>query len=390
MNHFIDIAYNSLNKQGEELCGDKVEIIRTEDSIILVLSDGLGSGVKANILATLTAKIAATMLKEGASIEETVDTIVNTLPECNVRKLAYSTFTIIKISTNGEVYIAEYDNPPIFIFRNGFNLPQEKKLKVINNKKIYESHFKLKYGDMITAISDGAVHAGVGALLNLGWQWENINSYLRDINSLEKSAKSVCGNLIGVCNNLYNDKPGDDTTVMTIKMRKPEIVSLFTGPPEDRDMDEWVIKKLTNSNGKKVICGGTTANIAARELGTEILIDLSSFQKDIPPMATMKGFDLVTEGVLTLKATLEMIKKYCRDPFTNRSMSYFKGNDGASKLANLLINDCTHLNIYVGKAVNPAHQNPHLPLNLNIKLQIVSDLVQELQNLGKEVKITYI
>lgn len=388
MSHFIDIAYNSLNKKGEELCGDKVEIIRTEEDVIVVLSDGLGSGVKANILATLTAKIAGTMLKEGASIEETVHTIVNTLPECNVRKLAYSTFTIIKINKSGSVYIAEYDNPPVLIYRKGINFPLEKHNRILNGKKIVESYFNLKVGDMITIISDGAVHAGVGALLNLGWQWEHINHYLCDINNQHKLAKSITANFIGVCNKLYDHLPGDDTTIVTIKIRDPEIVTLFTGPPEDRDMDKWVINKLVKSDGKKVICGGTTANIAARELKKEINVDLDSFCPEIPPTASIEGFDLVTEGVLTLKATLEKIKSYALDASTDDLMN--DGKDGASKLKDLLINDCTHLNLIVGKAVNPAHQNPDIPLNLNIKLHVINELMEHLIHLGKEVKLTLV
>ncbi|GMQ59106.1 SpoIIE family protein phosphatase [Vallitalea sediminicola] len=389
MKHFIDIYHNSINKYGEQLCGDKVEIIRTDDSVIAVLSDGLGSGVKANILATLTAKIAATMLKEGASIKDTVDTIVNTLPECQVRKLAYSTFTMIKIDKSGEVYIAEYDNPPIFIYRNDRDLALNKRKIDINGKTILESNFKLKVGDNISVISDGAVHAGVGALLNLGWQWDNINDYLRDLAKVEKTSRNISGNFIGVCNNLYEDHPGDDTTIMNIRVRDIENIDLFTGPPEDRDMDKWIINKLSKGNSKKVICGGTTANIAARELNREIYVDIETMAKDVPPMAYMDGIDLVTEGVLTLKQTLEILKNYSREDFATKA-NYLNENNGASKLANYLINECTHIHFWVGKAVNPAHQNPNFPTSLNIKLKIVGELANALEDIGKQVTITYI
>lgn len=390
MNSFVDIATNSINKFGEELCGDKVEIIKNEDSIIIVLSDGLGSGVKANILATMTSKIAATMLKEGASIEATVDTIVKTLPECKVRKLAYSTFSIIKIDDSGQVYIVEYDNPSVLIYRNGIDYPIDRQEKKIGTKTIKESHFELKKGDMISLISDGAIHAGVGALLNLGWQWDSVNDYLRDLNNVEKTANAIAGNFISVCNNLYDDHPGDDTTIVTVKVRDKEEVELFTGPPLDKTIDHWIVDNLIRSTGKKVICGGTTANIASRELKRDIIVDLDSYNKDVPPMAYMDGFDLITEGVLTLKATLEKLKSYDQQDFNDIEAHRLSGNDGATKLANLLINHCTHLNLWVGKAINPAHQNPNLPMNLNIKLQIVKELIMTLQELGKEVQVTYL
>lgn len=390
MNYFIDISKESMNKYGEELCGDNIEIIRNDDDIIIVLSDGLGSGVKANILSTLTSKIAVTMLNGGASIEETVNTIVNTLPECSVRKLAYSTFSIIKIHNDGTVYMAEYDNPPVFIYRNGFEYPLEKQEKVINEKVIFESRFKLQIGDMISVVSDGAIHAGVGAFLNLGWQWDNVRDYLLSLNETQKTASDISSNFISVCNNLYDDHPGDDTSIITIKVRENEIVDLFTGPPTDKAMDHFVIKNLIASTGKKVICGGTTSNIAARELGTSARVLIDTITKDIPPMGEIKGFDLVTEGVLTLKSTLEIIKDYStRNKFDNTSQ-ILEENNGASKLAHMLIKDCTHLNLWVGKAINPAHQNPAFPLNLNIKIQIVEELVSELKKLGKQVNLTYI
>lgn len=387
MTYFLDYAYCNINKYGEELCGDNLEVINDKNGIIAVLSDGLGSGVKANILATLTSKIAITMLKKGADINETMDTIIKTLPECSVRKLAYSTFTIIKIDNDLNLYIVEYDNPPIFIYRSGYLLPIEKKDRVVQNKKIYESHVKLKLGDMITIVSDGAVHAGVGALLNLGWKWDDISEYLLELNKLQKTARNIASNFIDVCNTLYEDKPGDDTTVFTIKIREPEYVDLFTGPPTDKKMDKFVINKLENAKGKKIICGGTTANIASRELKRSLHVDLKTITKEIPPLGYMDGYDLITEGVLTLRKVLEKIKDYSNSSVDS---SLFEGIDAASALAKIFIEDCTHLNIFFGKAVNPAHQNTDFPIDFNIKLNIISEIINELKKLGKNVNITYV
>lgn len=390
MKYFIDIAYDSINKYGEELCGDNVEVVKNHNSAIVVLADGLGSGVKANILATLTSKIAATMLKEGASINETVDTIVHTLPVCNIRKLAYSTFTIIKVKDNGEVYVAEYDNPPFFLIKDKKVLHVEKRNTVINGKVVKESNFKLNEGDSLTVVSDGVIHAGVGGILNLGWRWENVAEYLEKISTRKKCSKNISKDLITVCKNFYLNKPGDDTTAVTVKIREPEIIDLFTGPPEDKNMDSWVVSKLMEGKGKKIVCGGTAANIVARELNEKLIVNMDYINPEVPPTATIKGIDLVTEGVLTLSKAVEIMKKYI-DNFSKDDIIYeLKDEDGASLLAKTLVEDCTHLNLWVGKAINPAHQNPDMPVNLSIKLKVVNELAKLMVNLGKKVKLTYI
>ena len=270
MEYFIDVSHSSINKKGEELCGDNIEIVKVDNGIIIVLSDGLGSGVKANILATLTSKIAVTMLKEGASIDETIDTITNTLPECKVRNLAYSTFTIIKISNNGECYVVEYDNPPFFLYRKGCDYPVNKITRVVNGKKILESSFTLEIDDLFVAISDGAVHAGIGQFLNLGWQWENINEFLRNI-SRSKFANQVSTDLLSVCNELYDHKPGDDTTVLALKRQSARYLDLFIGPPGNPENDKTLVKEIKYSKGKIILSGGTTAKIVAREFNEKII-----------------------------------------------------------------------------------------------------------------------
>ena len=140
----VDVAYKSLNKFTEILCGDKVEILQTQDSDIMILADGMGSGVKANILATLTSKILGTMFLNGATLEQCVDTIVQTLPVCQVRQVAYSTFSILQVHHNGEAYLVEFDNPSCIFIRDGKLVPIPKNIREVEGKKINEYRFQAK------------------------------------------------------------------------------------------------------------------------------------------------------------------------------------------------------------------------------------------------------
>ncbi len=390
MGCFLDVFYHSLKKSGEELCGDMVNVIRLSDSTIIVLADGLGSGVKANILATLTSQIAGTMLKEGADIYETVDTIVKTLPVCKIRKIAYSTFTIVKINDDGTVYMAEYDNPHFFLIRNGKHVDIPKNDVIINDKKVSEYLFTLEEGDIFTLVSDGVTHAGLGEILNLGWRWENIKEYLEKIYSPDKSAHEIVKNVLEVCMAFDGGKPGDDTTALTVRVKKEQHVDLFAGPPKNPENDSIAIKSFAAGSGTKIICGGTAANIASRELHRPLKVDMNYADKNIPPTASMKGIDLITEGVLTLSRALEIIKNYSSSAKNLKDYDLSFGEDGASLLAKILIFECSHLNLWIGKAINPAHQNPDFPSDLSIKLNIILEIKEQLESLGKKVFLNYI
>lgn len=389
MKYFIDIANYSVNKHGEELCGDNVEYIKLEDGIIVVLADGLGSGVKANILATLTSKIAITMLKEGASIEETIDTITNTLPECQVRKLAYSTFTIVKVSNDGEVYMVEYDNPAVFFYRNGRAYPIVKQEKEVNNKLIYESHFTMNKNDVLTIVSDGVIHAGVGVRLNLGWQWEHVNNYLADLVKVECSADTIASNLMSVCESLYANSPGDDTTVIAIKTRPVQYVDIFTGPPANKADDKIMVENILAAKEKVIICGGTTANIVSSKLNKPIEIDLVNYTSEVPPAGYMEGVTLVTEGLLTLNKVKKLLRTYYQQKSKGEVPAMIQGLDGASKIARILLYDSTHIHLWVGKAVNPAHQNPNFPWEFSLKIKVMEEIKKYLEYIGKNVAITF-
>ncbi len=385
----IETGYESLNKFGEELCGDKFEIIRNSDSVIIVLADGLGSGVKANILATLTSKIIATMLNEGADIDECVETIASTLPVCHDRGIAYSTFSILRISYSGQAYLAEFDNPAAIFVRDGKIGELNRTVRCVGDKNIVESQWTMNAEDMLILFSDGVVHAGVGKLLNLGWQHENVQDYIQKAIRPGLTARTMARQLVSACDCLYLQKPGDDTTVAAVRALKPVEARIMVGPPVDPLRDSEVVKRLLSSDGKKVVCGGTTSQIVSRESGKKLSVNFEYHNAAIPPTGTMDGIDLATEGVLTMGKALEIIKQYCSMNAKSGENLNLSKKDGATRIAKLLLEECTEVLFLVGRAMNPAHQNPDLPLSLSIKLRLVEDIAQCLRSLGKDVEVEY-
>ncbi len=383
-----DIGYRSLNKFGEQLCGDNVEVVvQNDNSTVAVLADGLGSGVKASILSTLTSKIISTMVAEGLSLEECVSTIASTLPVCSVRGVAYSTFTIIKIDDNSEAELIWYDSPPPVMLRNGKKYDLPTITMTVGDKIICRARTKLQEDDVFISFSDGVTYAGVGKSFNFGWKRDDIIDFLETFCQIGFTAKTLTTILLDECSRLYEGEPGDDATVCTIRIRKREPVNLMIGPPANRDDCSKMMSLFFSKEGKHIICGGTTSSIAADFLGRELVPQLDFFDPDIPPMATIEGVDLVTEGVITVSRVLEYAKNYLEDNESYEQWSYKK--DAASQIARMLFEDATDINFYVGRAINPAHQNPNLPINFNIKMRLVDELAECLREMGKRIKVSY-
>lgn len=389
MNVSVDVAWKSLNKHHEELCGDKVEVLKTKDSDIIILADGMGSGVKANILATLTSKILGTMFLEGAAIESCVETIAKTLPVCKVREVAYATFSILQIFHSGEAYLVEFDNPDCVFVRDGKIINYPYKEREIEGKKIHEYRFQVALNDCFVLMSDGVIYAGVGEILNFGWTWDSMAEYTLECTKKTLSASRLAALLSQACDDLYEQRPGDDTTVAVTRVVERRVINIFTGPPKNKEDDERLMKEFMKQEGKKIVSGGTSANIAARILRKEIRTTLDYDDPTVPPMASIEGLDLVTEGVLTLGKALKLLRRYENDDFNVEFFDELDANNGASRLAKMVIEECTEINMFVGTAMNEAHNNSNLPFDLSVRMNLVEQLHDVAERLGKHVTLKY-
>lgn len=377
----VDVGISQLKKHGEELCGDSVETAVDDDTATIMLSDGLGSGVKANILSSLTTKTAVRMLTQGAALEEVIDTLAKTLPK--VRGHAYSTFGILEVFTSeGTARLVEYDTPETFV-GNGGRLKQiERVKKDIAGKIIHQSMFSLESGDWIILVSDGVLHAGANGVWNMDWDWKGFSEFFcSKVPSVDDAA--ACARMIADhCNSLYGSYPADDASVVVVKVRQPRFLNLLIGPPESRDDDFRAVNRLMDRDGVKVVCGGSTANMVGRVLGRQVRVDLKSTCDRVPPTGIIEGVDLVTEGVLTMAYSLELLR-------TGVTVNQLRSNkDGASRLAVLLL-EADSLNFLVGTSVNDTQQANESPSRIILKKQVINDMINFLKEKGKKVTLEY-
>ena len=387
-NFCADIGYLSVNHYGEELCGDHVDVVPgDESSTVVVLADGLGSGVKASILSTLTSKIISTMLAAGLSLEDCVSTIAATLPVDAQRGVAYSTFTILHIRNNVTADLIQYDNPLAILIRDGVNCDYPRTEARVERKKFYSCSLRLQEHDPFLLMSDGCPHAGIGVAYNFGWRRGEIIDFMEPLATVGYTAKTLATLLVNECFQLYGGQPGDDATACVVKIRKRTPMNMLFGPPANRDDGPRMMSLFFSKEGKHIICGGTTASIAAKYLGKRLDTTLNYVSRDVPPISKIEGVDLVTEGVITVNKVLEYAKDYLAD-----NTSYEKWNfqaDAASQIARLLFEEATDINFYVGRAINPAHQDPKLPINFSIKMNLVKELSACLEQMGKRIKVSY-
>lgn len=380
MRLYYEWGTKQVHKHGEELCGDNIAISRGTDFVTLALSDGLGSGVKANILATLTTQIAVRMLDDGLPIGEVVQTLSSTLPVCNVRKVAYSTFAIAHFGTEGRARVVEFDSPPAILLRHRKvqQVPYDE--RVLDGKTIHEAELELQAGDWVIFVSDGVLNAGIGGVYPLGWGWDQAARFLEKQAHPELTAQDLAAKVAETVQELYAGRPGDDVSVAVIKVRHKLVATVLTGPPARRESDGDRVSRFLNRTGRLIVCGGTTAKLVATQTGQPLEVDLATGTQEVPPIARIPGIDLATEGILTLTQVGNLLKAGA-----DRGTVQYR-TDGAAGLLRILL-DVDHIHFMVGQAVNPAHQNPDLPQQLGIRMSVVREIGDELRKREKEVTI---
>ena len=374
-----EIHYAQKNKAGESVCGDTIKIKKSEGKTVVSISDGLGSGVKASILSTLTASMATTMVFNGVPISEVFQSIISTLPICKVRGISYATLATCLIDCVTEkCTIFEYDFPVVLIYRDGKFIDYEKSFKDIQGRKVSEMNTNVKTGDIIFLMTDGISQAGMGtSRYPFGLGVENIVKELNNLLANKLDLPSITNHLIKLAEALDYKTKGDDATVCAIKIREKRLVTIMVGPPEKKENDERVVKRLIESEGKKVICGGTTSQIAEKVLNKKVEIDFASISQISPPVGYMDGVDLVTEGIITLTQVFR----------------FYEGQSnelgiGAQRLVDML-NEADVVNFLVGRAINPAHQNPLFVHDISLKFRLIYDISKILERMGKIVNIEY-
>jgi len=390
MPQIVEIAWDNLCKHNEELCGDWVKVVSTPEDLIVVLSDGLGSGVKANILATLTAEIAASMLEKGASIDAVVETLVETLPECQVRHLAYATFAVLRIHKAREAYLVEYDSPPLILVRGGKIVDLPVRERVVSGRTIREAQFRLELGDYLVMVSDGYIHAGVGGLYRMGFGWQNIATAVRRWAETRGDTRQLVGALRRTCLKLSNDRPGDDATAVAMWVRPKRKVTVLTGPPANPARDAEAVGKLMAAEGVKIICGGTTAQVAARVLGKPLRVAWKPAARaavpapgpKLPPPGLLEGVDLVTEGILTLSAAVDWLRTI------QTAADLPPDQDVGIKLARALLH-ADQIHFIVGDAINP-QQLADVVRGVPMRQIYLEELVEKLRQHGKVITVEHL
>ena len=375
---FIDVDFCQQAKHGQVVAGDVFlsRKIKEEGRIISVLSDGLGSGVKAGVLANLTATMALRYTAAFVDVRKSAKTIMDTLPICEVRKISYSTFTIVDLDADGRTRVIEHGNPPLILFRGQQPIPLDRvdiTLEGWRDRTLRYSEFDVQLGDRIVYFSDGVTQSGLGRPgMALGWGQERVTQFLsqRIARQADISAGDLARQLVAeaIANDTLHAR--DDITCGGVYFRQPRRLLIATGPPLSKERDPELAEIVRTFDGRKVICGGTTASIVARLLDREVNMVMKHLDPEVPPASEMEGVDLVTEGTITLAKAADLMERAT-------SHNTWPLNPVGDLIRLMLASDIVQF--VVGTRINEAHQDPNVPLELDLRRNIIRKLATLLE-----------
>ena len=386
---FIEVDFQQNRKHGQNICGDAFQLhkIPEQARVISVLSDGLGSGVKANILASMTASMACRFAASNMDFVHCAEIMMDALPVCQVRKISYATFTIVDCRNSGRTRVIEMDSPAFLLVRRGRIVPlasEEMASPRWQDRRLRFTQLDMEPDDRLVLYTDGISQAGLGsAEYPLGWREDGCRDFVLDqvADNPSISARHLAENiLVAALTREPRRRAQDDMSAGVIYFRRPRRLIVLSGPPFSKDRDGEYARMLDQFDGKRVICGGTTATILGRELNREVSLDLRGSSLDLPPLSRMAGVDLVTEGILTLTSAAQMLE----------DQALLRENNPAAMLVDLML-ESDIIEFVVGSRINEAHQDPKLPVDIEIRRNIIKRVAKTLEDRYlKEVSVRYI
>lgn len=383
---FIEVDWFNRFKFRKVCSGDIFLSERQADgSVVAVLTDGLGSGQQANVCASLTATMAMEYMRANIGLRRAATLIMDALPICPDRHISYSTFTMVKASPEGTVRMIEYENPPATLLRGTDVLPIARTAYTLprwEGRKMTYATFQMTLGDRLFFCSDGITQAGLGEPdTPFGQGLERVIPWLQESIGIapEIGARILCKGAADRATRLDGGRAGDDTTAAMLYYRTPRVTQMLTGCPFDRTQDAAYAALAIRPGVATIISGGSTADLIARELNRPIETPLVALDPEVPAGSEIPGIDLVTEGCVTLSKVIESLRNPGPDVRVNP----------ATKMRDLLLAS-DRIFIDVGTAINPAHQDPNLPVALDIRRNIVKDLAEVLRTrYCKDVEVRF-
>lgn len=344
----VDILQKQSSKVINDPCGDVIGYDRDDISTTLVLSDGLGSGIKANIAANMCVARALELLRCGSSLKETFSILVSSMNNAWGTDNPFAVFSIARILRNGDATIYSYEMPPPLIVNAHSGNILMSNAKTIEKAITYESHCSLNNGEGIMLVSDGITQAGLGCGLRNGWEIEGVSSFITDHLLNQKAAIKEIPDLVhNYARTLWRKAKGDDCSVALALCRNGITVNLITGPPANKELDEDFVNSFLNTKGIKIVCGGSTAKMVSRIMKRSLGIKEGTGNSITPPEYIIDGINFVTEGAVTLNQAYNIL---------DEDLSNYEAKSGVFALVDFL-NIADKINFWIGDSTNEGISN---------------------------------
>jgi len=374
----IETLIAQTSKHDGNVCGDVVLCDRDAHATLLIVCDGIGSGIRANIAATLCAARLRTLIQDEFSLRHAVSEVAKTMEQAKQDAATYCAFTAARILNDGSMTALSYEIPAPLLFSSQNAVPLPTRSFTFGKALLLETHCLLQPGEAILLISDGITQAGIGTRFHQAWGVEGVARFLNQHPPSPETMEELPGRMIQEATRLGDGGTTDDMSVLLAQCRLSKDLTIFTGPPTDPHQDHNVVKRFMDSTGWKAICGGTTARIVSDFLGKPLILDKTAKSLIAPPSHKLEGIDLLTEGALTLNQVYNILDA---DPST------FEEESGVTQLFHFM-HTADRVHFIVGGSLNPAtHHISFKQRGVLPRATIVPLLADKLRAQGKRVII---